>query len=270
MIITLKGCTATAFIGGLNFFKVSKGTVSGADVTISTSTINKDAATSPSARPIATVALKSNYKTLVVTVTMGGTTVNWFANGKVTIPANIAVTGDIKISASATAISTGGGDNITVLHPLAIDSETHNNFISSKVPVIIFTEGYPLLKTNNFNYIRFVSECDGKCQFYKYADAEIGASLSNISKTLIGEMDVKAGYNTCEFETTKLNENETLGVVLTKTSGNFPMFYIQEMNNIPDVEQRVFAYSSSVTGEITQIPASTSGSNLEVGFNPNI
>ncbi len=107
MIITLKGCTATAFIGGLNFFKVSKGTVSGADVTISTSTINKDAATSTSAREIATVALKSNYENLVVTVTMGGTTVNWFANGKVTIPANTAVTGDIKISASATAVSGG-------------------------------------------------------------------------------------------------------------------------------------------------------------------
>lgn len=107
MIITLKGCTATAFIGGLNFFKVSKGTVSGADVTISTSTINKDAATSTSAREIATVVLKSNYENLVVTVTMGGATVNWFANGKVTIPANTAVTGDIKISASATAVSGG-------------------------------------------------------------------------------------------------------------------------------------------------------------------
>ena len=116
MIITLKGCTATAFIGGLNFFKVSRGTVSGADVTISTSTINKDEATSTSARQIATVALKSNYENLVVIVTMGGTTVNWFANGKVTIPANTAVTGDIKISASATAIQVtppSGGDTPT-------------------------------------------------------------------------------------------------------------------------------------------------------------
>lgn len=104
MIITLKGCTATAFIGGLNFFKVSRGTVSGATVTIATSTINKDEATSTSARQIATVVLNSNYENLVVTVTMGGTTVNWFANGKVTIPANTAVTGDIKISASATAV----------------------------------------------------------------------------------------------------------------------------------------------------------------------
>ena len=109
MIITLKGCTATAFIGGLNFFKVSRGTVSGASVTIATSTINKDEATSTSAREIATVALNSNYENLVVTVTMGGTTVNnWYKNGKVTIPANTTVTGDIKISASATAINTGG------------------------------------------------------------------------------------------------------------------------------------------------------------------
>ena len=105
MIITLKGCTATAFIGGLNFFKVSRGTVSGASVTIATSTINKDEATSTSAREIATVALNSNYENLVVTVTMGGTTVNnWYKNGKVTIPANTTVTGDIKISASATAV----------------------------------------------------------------------------------------------------------------------------------------------------------------------
>ena len=107
MIITLKGCTATAFISGLNYFNVKQGTVSGADVTIRTSTINKDKATSTSAREIATVALKSNYENLVVTVTMGGATVNWFANGKVTIPANTTVTGDIKISASATAVSGG-------------------------------------------------------------------------------------------------------------------------------------------------------------------
>ena len=116
MIITLKGCTATAFIGGLNFFKVSRGTVSGATVTIATSTVNKDEATSTSAREIATVVLNSNYENLVVIVTMGGTTVNWFANGKVTIPANTAVTGDIKISASATAIQVtppSGGDTPT-------------------------------------------------------------------------------------------------------------------------------------------------------------
>lgn len=269
MIITLKGCTATAFIGGLNFFKVSKGTVSGADVTIRTSTINKDEATSTSARELATVALKSNYENLVVTVTMGGATVNWFANGKVTIPANTTVTGDIKISASATAIS-GGGDSITVLYPLAIDSTSHSNFTPSKVPVILFTEGYPLLKTNNFNYIRFISTSAGKCEFYKYSDVQTGASLSNISKTLIGEMNVTAGYNTCEFETTKLNENETLGVLLTKTSGDYPMVYIQEMEAIPEVEQRVFAYSSTATGVVAQVPSSTSGSNLEIGFNPNI
>lgn len=118
MIITLKGCTATAFIGGLNFFKVSKGTVSGATVTISQSTISKDAATSTSARQIAIVALNSGYETLVVTVTMGGTTVNhWYADGEVTIPANIEVTGDIKISASATAINTGGGEVVNPEEP---------------------------------------------------------------------------------------------------------------------------------------------------------
>ena len=112
MIITLKGCTASASIGGLNFYSVSKGTVgSGVSVNITTSTINKDAATSTSARDIATVALNSGYENLVVTVTMSGTTVSWYADGKVTIPANTAVTGAIKISASATAISTGGGED---------------------------------------------------------------------------------------------------------------------------------------------------------------
>ena len=40
MIITLKGCTASAYIGGLNFYKISKGTVSGSTVTINASTIN--------------------------------------------------------------------------------------------------------------------------------------------------------------------------------------------------------------------------------------
>ena len=108
MIITLKGCTATAFIGGLNFFKVSKGTVSGADVTIRTSTINKDEANIASDTIIAEVALKNGYESLSVTVTMGGSSVNnWYNSGKVTIPANTTVTGDIKISASATAVSGG-------------------------------------------------------------------------------------------------------------------------------------------------------------------
>lgn len=118
MIITLKGCTASASIGGLNFYSVSKGTVGGGvTVNITTSTISKDAATSTSARDIATVALNSGYENLVVTVTMDGTTVNWFANGKVTIPANTAVTGAIKISASATAISTGGGEVVDPEEP---------------------------------------------------------------------------------------------------------------------------------------------------------
>ena len=138
MIITLKGCTATAFIGGLNFFKVSRGTVSGAAVTIATSTINKDEATSISAREIATVVLNSNYENLVVTVTMGGTTVNWFANGKVTIPANTTVTGDIKISASATAIQvtppeSGGNTGGDVVNPEpenpSTGGETTNEYI---------------------------------------------------------------------------------------------------------------------------------------------
>lgn len=142
MIITLKGCTATAFIGGLNFFKVSRGTVSGAVVTIATSTINKDEATSTSARELATVVLNSNYENLVVTVTMGGTTVNWYADGKVTIPANTTVTGDIKISASATAINTGGdvvepepenpstgGDVIEPENPSTGGGETTNEYL---------------------------------------------------------------------------------------------------------------------------------------------
>ena len=110
MIITLKGCTASAHIGGLNFYSVTKGTVGGGvNVTITTSTISKDAAASSSARQIATVALNSGYENLTVTVTMGGTTVSWYSNGVVTIPANTTVTGNIKISASATVINTGGG-----------------------------------------------------------------------------------------------------------------------------------------------------------------
>lgn len=49
---------------------------------------------------------------------MGGTTVNnWYKNGKVTIPANTTVTGDIKISASATAINTGGGEVVEPENP---------------------------------------------------------------------------------------------------------------------------------------------------------
>lgn len=154
MIITLKGCTATAFIGGLNFFKVSKGTVSGADVTISTSTINKDAATSTSARELATVALKSNYENLVVTVTMGGTTVNWFANGKVTIPANTAVTGDIKISASATAVS--GGDVVDPEEPgtgggSGDDVQSNVSYITRVTNNVNIVDGKSVGNTGGYN-----------------------------------------------------------------------------------------------------------------------
>jgi hypothetical protein len=149
MIITLKGCTATAFIGGLNFFKISRGTVSGAVVTIATTTINKDEATSTSARELATVVLNSNYENLVVTVTMGGTTVNWFANGKVTIPANTTVTGDIKISASATAINTGG----EVVNPEPEEpgtgGDTSTGGDSGETPSIPTTETWYIDHRNN-------------------------------------------------------------------------------------------------------------------------
>ena len=171
MIITLKGCTATAFIGGLNFFKVSKGTVSGADVTISTSTINKDAATSTSARDIATVALKSNYENLVVTVTMGGATVNWFANGKVTIPANTAVTGDIKISASATAIQVtppSSGDDTgedTGVYPIGqvLDSGTVSIAATSISPSCT-TKG--ILECGGSYEITITTDYSGECSIY--------------------------------------------------------------------------------------------------------
>lgn len=269
MIITLtKADFSSCKIGTLTTFNVRKSTVIGASVNIIKTSVER--AGYSSATTIATIVLdEANYEGHAIKVMMGSTDVSsWYSVGNVIVPANTPITSNITISVSATAVS--GGDNITVLYPLAIDSTSHNNFTSSKVPVIIFTDGYPLLKTNNFNYIRFISEYDGKCQFYKYTDAKIGASLSNINKTLIGEMDVTVGYNTCKFDTTKLNENETLGVVLTKTSGGYPMYYIQEMNNIPDVEQRIFAYSTSTTGAITQMTASTSGSNLEVGFNPDI
>lgn len=196
MIITLKGCTAKAFIGGLNFFKVSKGTVSGATVTINASTINKDEATSTSAREIATVALNSNYENLVVTVTMGGTTVNWYASGKVTIPANTAVTGDIKISASATAAS--GGEEVD-------PEEPGTGGGSGETPTIPTTETWYVDHRNNVS--KFTASVNIAGRGWCHVPG------SNAYNAIVGKP-----INTIGIITNLKTQNITIGVVTYKGS----------------------------------------------------
>ena len=198
---TLKGCTATAFIGGLNFFKVSRGTVSGASVTIATSTINKDEATSTSAREIATVALNSNYENLVVTVTMGGTTVNnWYKNGKVTIPANTTVTGDIKISASATAVS--GGD--PVVPPVDPENPSTGEG-SGETPTIPTTETWYVDHRNNVS--KFTASVNIAGRGWCHVPG------SNAYNAIVGKP-----VNTIGVITNLESQNITIGVVKHKGS----------------------------------------------------
>ena len=210
MIITLKGCTATAFISGLNFFKVSRGTVSGANVTISTSTINKDDATSTSARQIATVVLNSNYENLVVTVTMGGTIVNWFANGKVTIPANTTVTGDIKISASATAIV-----------PDVPDTPTMYTFTINPTPttatVTLTASGY----------------------------SQSGKSITVPANTVVTWKVSASGY-TEQSGTHTVTKTESKSVVLSESSSVVNLFTLK--NSIPELLDN--GYYRDTTGNV--------------------
>ena len=199
MIITLKGCTATAHIGGLNFYSISKGTVgSGTSVSITTSTISKDSATSTSARDIATVTLNSGYENLVVTVTMGGTTVNWFADGKVTIPANTAVTGNIKISASATAVS--GGD---VVNPEPEQPGTGGD--SGETPTIPTTETWYVDHRNNVS--KFTASVNIAGRGWCHVPG------SNAYNAIVGKP-----INTIGVITNLASQNITIGVVTYKGS----------------------------------------------------
>ena len=116
MILTIKGADFSGSGLGTNTsvsITLTKGNgVSGSKV--SSLTLEKNQLVS-TATVIATgLSLQTGYENLVVTVTMNGSTVSgWFSNGTVTIPANTTITGNIKINASATAVSGGdtGGDN---------------------------------------------------------------------------------------------------------------------------------------------------------------
>ena len=106
MIITLKGANfSSCNIGALNLYRVTLSKSSGVSGSLSVTSFEKGQVIS-SATVIANLAVISGYENLTVTVTMGGTSVNtWYSNGVVTIPSNTTITGDIKISASATAIN---------------------------------------------------------------------------------------------------------------------------------------------------------------------
>lgn len=111
MIITLKGANfSSCNIGALNLYRVTLSKTSGVSGSLSVTSFEKGQVVS-SATVIANLAVVSGYENLTVTITMGGTSVNtWYSNGVVTIPSNTAISGDIKISASATAVSGGEED----------------------------------------------------------------------------------------------------------------------------------------------------------------
>ena len=117
MILTIAGANFSGANIGTNTnvgITLTKGNgVSGSKV--SSLTLEKNQVVS-TATVIATgLSLQTGYENLVVTVTMTGTgdVSRWFSNGTVTIPSGTKITGNIKITASATAISGGetGGDS---------------------------------------------------------------------------------------------------------------------------------------------------------------
>jgi hypothetical protein len=110
MILTIAGADFSGANIGTNTnvgITLTKGNgVSGSKV--SSLTLEKNQVVS-TATVIATgLSLQTGYENLVVTVTMNGSTVSgWFSNGTVTIPSGTTITGNIKITASATAVSGG-------------------------------------------------------------------------------------------------------------------------------------------------------------------
>lgn len=106
MIITLKGCTATKHLGGLNFYSIIVNKSSGITVTLDKTTVSKDTAASTTVSGTLTVA--SGYTLSSVKITMGGTdkTSSWYnsSTGAITIS---GITANVTITAVATNNSTG-------------------------------------------------------------------------------------------------------------------------------------------------------------------
>jgi hypothetical protein len=117
MILTIAGANFSGANIGANTnvgSTLTKGNgVSGSKV--SSLTLEKNKVVSTSTK-IADLSLQTGYENLVVTVTMTGTgdVSSWFSNGTVTIPSGTTITGNIKITASATAVSGGSGEDIEV------------------------------------------------------------------------------------------------------------------------------------------------------------
>jgi hypothetical protein len=120
MILTIAGANFSGANIGTNTnvgITLTKGNgVSGSKV--SSLTLEKNKVVSTSTK-IADLSLQTGYENLVVTVTMTGTgdVSSWFSNGTVTIPSGTKITGNIKITASATAIS-GGEEDEPVIPPV--------------------------------------------------------------------------------------------------------------------------------------------------------
>jgi hypothetical protein len=193
MILTIAGANFSGANIGANTnvgITLTKGNgVSGSKV--SSLTLEKNKVVSTSTK-IADLSLQTGYENLVVTVTMTGTgdVSSWFSNGTVTIPSGTTITGNIKITASATAISggevvdpeepgTGGGSDT----PNTITPDTsalrHNLAYS-----ICATDG-ELLQTNSQYTFKVASDYIEIPSGYIISEfgAVADTALSNVSGT---------------------------------------------------------------------------------------
>lgn len=106
MIITLRGCTATKYLGGLDFYSIIVNKSSGVNVVLNKTTVSKDEAASTTIT--GTVTVSSGYTLSSVTITMGGVdkTSAWYnsSTGAITITGMTA-----NVTITAKAVGEGGG-----------------------------------------------------------------------------------------------------------------------------------------------------------------
>jgi hypothetical protein len=209
MILTIAGANFSGANIGTNTnvgITLTKGNgVSGSKV--SSLTLEKNQVVS-TATVIATgLSLQTGYENLVVTVTMTGTgdVSRWFSNGTVTIPSETTITGNIKITASATAVS---GSEEDILDQVAWGNLTYRD---------IFVTNNIAPNVNENNLLKSINNTIGFKQNYTENNRQVLIVESN---TIPSSSDIIGNYvafvDTYDNETTA-----TSAYVLSEQTGLF-------------------------------------------------
>lgn len=222
MIITLKGCTASKHLGGLNFYSIIVNKSSGITVTLDKTTVSKD--TAASATVSGTLTVSSGYTLSSVKIMMGGVdkTSEWYnsSTGAITISgisANVTITA-VAVSESGSSSGSDESGEITGTTTWYIDHTANES--ACTLSVNIAGRGWAIAETSAA-YSKIVGVPINTAHFFTTKDtqqvavvkiASKGATTGELIDTVTATKDTTGNFAIITFPAVTLADGEYLSL----------------------------------------------------------